>query len=256
MKEWLIDDEGFKARFVKLPDIIGDWIKDHLDLKTSDVLDFGCGQGITALGMAMRNNARQVCAVDIMPDVNQCLDVASATLGLKSLPSNIALAQISPGEDFCPGQSFDLVYSWSVFEHVEQDILNSVLAQLHGKLKPGGYLFIQIAPLFFSAEGSHLFHRIPIPWGHLTIQESTYYSKLCNACESREEVDALWSCYQWLNRVTAIDLKRRIVANGLKVVREYVTQDPHAEQLPAALLDAYQREALVTNQIVLLAQRV
>lgn len=254
--EWNIDDEGFKTRFVKLPDIIGDWTKDHLDLKTSDILDFGCGQGITALGMAMRHNAQSVTAVDIMPDVNQCLEVARTSLGIDSLPANIALSRISPGQDFHSGKLFDLVYSWSVFEHVEQGILDSVLTQLHGKLKPGGHLFIQIAPLFFSAEGSHLFHRIPIPWGHLSIQESTYYGKLCDACASKSELDALWSCYQWLNRIDAVDLKRHLVSSGFDIVREFTTQDPHAEELPANLLDVYRREVLLTNQIVLLARKV
>lgn len=255
MKEWQIDDEGFEARFVKLPDIIRDWTKDHLDLETAEILDFGCGQGVTALGMAMRNKARQVSAVDIMPDVSQCLDISRAALGIDSLPSNIALSRIGPGEDFCSGQIFDLVYSWSVFEHVEQRLFDSVLAQLHAKLKPDGYLFIQIAPLFFSAEGSHLFHRIPIPWGHLTIQESAYYGMLCDACGSREEIDHLWSCYQWLNRVTGVDLKRRLLASGFNIVREYMTQDPHVDCLPASLLDIYRQDVLLTNQIVLLARK-
>ena len=256
MTKWQIDDEGFKTRFIKLPDLIRDWTKDHLDLEASEVLDFGCGQGITALGMAMRNKARKVSAVDIMPDVKQCLEVAHAQLGLDNLPSNLALSQISPGQDFDSGRCFDLVYSWSVFEHVEQRLFDSVLAQLHGKLRLGGYLFIQIAPLFFSAEGSHLFHRIPIPWGHLTIQESAYYGMLHKACESKEETEALWSCYQWLNRVTGVDLKRRLVSSGFQLVREYVTHDPHAEYLPAGLLDIYQRDVLLTNQIVLLARTI
>ncbi len=59
----------------------------------------------------------------------------------------------------------------------------------------------------------------------------------------------------WLNRVTNIDLKRRVVASGFNVVREYLTQDPHAEHMPPSLLDIYQQDVLLTNQIVLLARK-
>ena len=241
------------VRYAKLPDIIRDWTKDYLDLEQSSVLDFGCGQGITALGMAMRHKARKVYGVDIMPDVLECLPVARSILEIGELPHNLHLSQISPGEDFFPEQRFDMIYSWSVFEHVNQQILDSVLASLHNKLNPNGYLFIQIAPLFYSAEGAHLFHRIPIPWGHLTLQESNYFTKLCEACDSKEEVDALWSCFQTLNRLTADELRQRLIAANFSIVREHTTQDPHVDKLPKGILQAYQHDVLTTDQIVILA---
>lgn len=247
-----IADPGFRARYGDVPDIVESWVKDRLDLGTADVLDFGCGEGVAALGMVRRKRVRALLGVDIMPDPARCLPVAREQLGIEALPENLELQQIGSGADFAPGRRFDLIYSWSVFEHVEQRKVLPVLEQLRDKLRPGGYLFVQIAPLYYSADGSHLFHRIPEPWGHLRNQDSDYFRKLCEACDSREEVDALWSCYQWLNRMTVPELRRKLVEAGFEVEREYTCGAPH--EVPADLLEVYQREALETNQVVFLAR--
>lgn len=247
-----IQDEAFRVRYIDLPDIIRSWLPVGLRVESCDILDFGCGEGITALGIARRFGARSVRGVDIMPDPLQCLTRARQALGIDELPANLMLRQIRPGEVFAAASSFDLIYSWSAFEHVAQPLVGAVLSQLRGMLRPGGRLFLQIAPLYYSAEGSHLFHRVPEPWGHLTLQQSLYFEKLCAACESREEIDALWSCYQTLNRLTVPELKRQLSAAGFEVEREFSTEDPHADRLPPALLDAFRKETLVLEQIVLL----
>lgn len=249
-----ISDEAFRVRYINLPDIIQGWVGDYLKLESSDVLDFGCGEGITALGMAQRFDSRSVRGVDIMPDPLQCLPRARQALGLEALPQNLSLMQIEPGAQVAEPGSFDLIDSWSVFEHVQQPLIGSVLLQLKRLLRPGGYLFIQIAPLYYSSEGSHLFHRVAEPWGHLQNQGSVYFDKLCKACGNKEEVDALWSCYQWLNRLTVPELKRLLSEAGLKVVREYTTEDPNASRLPAMLLDTFKKEALLVNQVVMLCR--
>lgn len=247
-----IADDGFRTRFSNLPDTISAWVREKLDPTTASVLDFGCGEGVTALGMALRNRAARVFAVDIMPDVENCQARAREHLGLESLPENLHLQRIEPGADFAPGESFDLIYSWSVFEHVEQSLLPGVLAQLRSKLRSGGYLFVQIAPLYYSADGSHLFHRIPEPWGHLSNQQSVYYAKLCRACRSKGEVEALWSCYQWLNQITAPQLKQALSKAGFRVIREYFTLSEQTP--PPALLEIFVAEVLRTNQVVYLCQ--
>jgi len=249
-----IDDEAFKIRYINLPDIIYSWINDSLKWETSDILDFGCGEGITALGVARRFNPRSICGVDIMPDPLQCLPRAKQVLGLDALPDNLSLMQIKSGVQFEEPCSFDLIYSWSVFEHVEQPLIGSVLQQIRQLLRPGGYFFIQIAPLYYSSQGSHLFHRIAEPWGHLRNQDSVYFDKLCKACGSKEEIDALWSCYQWLNRLTVAELKNYLSATGFTVVREYTTEDPNAGHLPSMLLEVFKKETLLVNQVVMLCR--
>ena len=245
------DGQVIHTKYVELPDIISSWVDQQIDLASADILDFGCGEGVTALGFASRLNANSVVGVDIMPDPQYCRERAQQYLGMETLPSNLELRQINPGEDFFPNRKFDLIYSWSVFEHVEQSMLSSVLNQLKARLKPNGLLFIQIAPLYYSAEGSHLFHKIPEPWGHLSNQDSVYYAKLCSSCESKYEIDTLWSCYQTLNRLTADGLIELLESSGLHIIRKYFTQESH--YLPDNLSRVYKKEVLLTNQIVVLA---
>ena len=244
-------DAEFEVRYVKLVDIIKSWTDVYLDLSGADILDFGCGEAITALGFARRVNAKSVSAVDIMPDVLRCCDRSVQNLGV-SPPANLLTKQITPAEDFLPGKMFDLIYSWSVFEHIDQTIFDEVIAQLQSRLKPGGLLFTQIAPLFYSADGSHLSHRVPQPWAHLTMQDDLYYKRLGEACTSMEERDALWACFSTLNKLTAPELVRRLDRTGMTLLRQYTSEIENQEPPPAALLEVFTREVLMTNQVVLL----
>jgi 2-polyprenyl-3-methyl-5-hydroxy-6-metoxy-1,4-benzoquinol methylase len=248
-----IGDQAFDDRYRKLPDIIRSWTADWMKLESSDVLDFGCGEGITALGMARRFNAQSVLGVDIMPDPSQCLRRAEEVLGLTELPGNLSLKQIRPGEMLGERANFDLIYSWSVFEHVSQPLIGKILRQLRTLLRPGGCLFIQIAPLYYSSEGSHLCHKIPEPWGHLLNQDDLYYEKLSAAC-SKDELTTLWSTFQTLNKLTVYELKKHLADAGFKVVREHKTQDPNAANIPSPLLKIFREEILLVDQIVFLCR--
>ena len=247
-------DQEFAVRYNGLVDIIDSWVSPYHSLGDMDILDFGCGEAITALGFAQRHNVRSILGVDIGPDVYRCAARAEENVGSGLLPTNLQIKQIQAGEDFSQGSKFDLIYSWSVFEHIDQSIFDSVIRNLRNLLKPKGLLFVQIAPLFYSADGSHLYHRVPEPWAHLTMQSDRYLDRLTNACASLEERDALWGCFATLNRITAPELKRRLDATGLTLLREFYSEDSEKGDPPSDLLEVYQKDVLVTNQVVLLYQ--
>jgi 2-polyprenyl-3-methyl-5-hydroxy-6-metoxy-1,4-benzoquinol methylase len=248
-----IADEGFRDRFVKLPGIIDSWVSPNVDLEGAKILDFGCGEGITALGMAMKHESAEVIGVDIMPDPVHCPEQARRHLGLETLPETLKLHQVQAGELPDTARDLDLIYAWSVFEHVDRSILGDVLAQLHGRLRKGGAMFIQIAPLFYSAKGAHLFHKVPEPWGHLTIQANVFEARLRAECESDEEFESLWSTYRTLNRVTADELQAKIAQAGFSIDRTYVTTDN--SPIPGNLTSVYHPSVLTTDQVVVLARK-
>jgi len=161
-----MQDPEFKCRFVDVPAIITDWCG-HSRIKDADILDFGCGEGIAALGLAMEFGPRRVVGIDIMPDVDRCLDVAKLHLHIGELPSSLELHRVQPGLLHNEVDRFDVVYSWSVFEHVDQMLVDHSLSLIRSALKPGGLFLVQIAPLYYSAEGSHLSHVLAENWIHL-----------------------------------------------------------------------------------------
>jgi SAM-dependent methyltransferase len=219
-------------------------------LEGAEVLDFGCGEGVAALGLALNHGARRVVGVDIMPDPERCFAVAQRQLRLSQLPPNLELHRVRPGFLHSPHERFDVVYSWSVLEHVDQRLIGDTLNLIRKALKPNGVFLAQIAPLYYSAEGGHLYHKIPEAWGHLLNQHDVYYEKLGAAVSDPAELQALWSTYRTLNRITAARLIESLEIAGFELLRSYSTQEgpEPCDELKAI----YNENVLRTNQIVLL----
>jgi SAM-dependent methyltransferase len=112
-----ISDETYRTKFTMLPKILGDWLSERGGLSRHDVLDFGCGEATTALAIALQTPANRVVGVDIMPDFEECSVLARSQIGLASLPPNLSLHRIRLGYLHNDTDKFDLIYSWSVFEH-------------------------------------------------------------------------------------------------------------------------------------------
>lgn len=235
--------------------------------KGRTAMDFGCGDGSTTLGVASHVEA-DVIGLDLYLTFLQLPDLAQENLGTRELPSNLAFRQNRLGEPLpLADASVDLVYSWSVFEHVAD--VPSVLAELARITKPGGVLFIQIEPLFYGPYGSHLQRLVDEPWAHLRHGEEEFLRRAAAARDQvpEHEKDTLYRDhpfeelkryllgeYRSLNRITAEELIRSVSAAGFEIA---ATRLIEAEGLvpDAGLLEKYPRELLVTNQIVLTARR-
>ena len=88
-------------------------------------------------------------------------------LGLTSFPEQVRIVHIVPGEDLETRGRLTPLSAGSVFEHVRRDLLPSIAENLYGVLNPGGVVFIQIEPLYYSPFGSHLGRILREPWVHL-----------------------------------------------------------------------------------------
>ena len=264
-------DPLYRTKFVNIPDIISDWLSASGGLYKKDVLEFGCGEGTMALGAALRKEAQRVVGVEILDVHEQCLSLAREQLGIANLPSNLHLRKIAPGADLAVFGTFDVVYSWSVFEHVAQDLLPTAMQSIFDALNPGGHFFLQIDPLYYSPNGSHMMPWVTEPWAHLTMQSDAFRKRLFEAPETPSKVrnewavyipmetdttterNALLETYETLNRATAPQLRRLAESIGFDVVRDYRTTTEF--EPPRQLLDVYDRDALLTEQVVLLLRK-
>jgi 2-polyprenyl-3-methyl-5-hydroxy-6-metoxy-1,4-benzoquinol methylase len=246
-----MDDEGFRGRFKMVPQVISEWVGRHRPLAGLDVLDFGCGEGISALGLVLDHEVGRVVGVDIGPDPERCLPLARAKLGLSTLPANLALHRVSPGYLHRDDDKFDLVYSWSVFEHVDQRLIGRTLKLIKSSLKRDGLFLAQIAPLYYSSEGSHLFHKIPEPWCHLLLQHNTLHERLVAATPDKNEFLTLWGTYRTLNRITAGELVDRIADGGFEILKTWT--DRETRRPPGSLMEVYKEDVLTTHQVIVLA---
>ena len=151
-----ITDEWFRAHFEYAADVVQHWMGNVLDLPTARLLNFGCGDGITDLALVLRHGATAIHGVDIRREYAKLPRIAREQLGMSRIPAALTFETITPSAPLAGKRPLvDGIMSWSTFEHVQRDQLAPIFHDLYACLRPGGYFFIQIEPLFYSPYGSH-----------------------------------------------------------------------------------------------------
>lgn len=268
---WSIDsisNATYRLKFIDIPNIIEDWLSPYGGLAGKDILEFGCGEATMALGMALRKQPRRIVGSEILDVYKHCLPIATKQLGLGELPPNLELHKITPGGSLSQLGTFDVIYTWSVIEHVAQSMIEDVLSALKSALNPDGTIFLQISPLYYSAFGSHMGPWVSKPWAHLSMQDDLYKKALFAALPTPDDVRAdwgvyipenatkdeeravLWETYSTLNKLTAPQLCRLVNEAGFQIVRELRTRDDVSP--PNELAEVYNEDTLTTQQVVLL----
>lgn len=264
-----ITDEWFRAHFEYAADVVHQWVGGVLDVRTATLLNFGCGDGITDLSLVLRYGATAIHGVDIRREYAKLPRIAREQLGMARIPSALTFETIQPGASLAGKRTLvDGIMSWSTFEHVQRDQLATILADLHACLKPGGYFFIQIEPLFYSPYGSHLRRYDEVPWHHLLASEEELW-KIIQGHDGpidAAEVDFgfadfgvdgykrfVFREYQALNRLTADELVDFAIQAGFRLEqqeRRNVEMD-----VPESLLARYPQEWLLNNEVLLLLRK-
>lgn len=222
-----------------------------VDLAGSRILDVGCGDGFIDLGMMSRFHPYQLTGTDIFDtDVEELRRLSIEHFGV-DLPDNIRFSRCS--EDLLPfaDASFDFVMSWSVFEHVSDPV--RVLSEIRRVLRPRGYMFLQIWPLFHSQRGSHLWKWYSEGWEHLTRPHDELVAELAEMEKTRPELlKATMVDFQTLNRITLTQLQAAISTAGLKIRRVSASAD--TIDIPERLL-RYPIVDLMLSEVKILAVR-
>ncbi|AYM97751.1 class I SAM-dependent methyltransferase [Acidovorax sp. 1608163] len=264
-----ITDEWFRAHFEYAADVVNHWVGSVLDIPKSQFLNFGCGDGITDLSLALRYGATSIHGVDVRREYQKLPRIAREQLGMQRVPVALTFETIQSGDALAQaGVQYDGIMSWSTFEHVRRDQLATILADLHACLRPGGYFFIQIEPLYFSPYGSHLRRYDDTPWHHLLATEDELWKVIENHQGPIDpaEVDFgfadfgvdgykrfVFNEYKALNRLTADELVQFAKGAGFSVARE--ERRTVDLEVPEGLLSQYPRDWLVNNEIFLLLRK-
>jgi SAM-dependent methyltransferase len=144
------------------------------------VLDLGAGAGIIA-AMNFRGEARRICGIDLDTRVtaNPFLDEGQVC-NANSIPY--------------PDESFDLIFSDNVFEHLDQPEL--VLREAARVLKPGGRLL-------FKTPNRH--HYMPL----IARMTPHRFHQFVNRLRGRNELDTFPTLYRANTAQDVQDLARR-----------------------------------------------
>jgi ubiquinone/menaquinone biosynthesis C-methylase UbiE len=223
----------------------------ELTFEGARVLDVGCGDGFIDLGICKTLRPQKVMGVDLeITDVEQLRHLTKRNLN-EELPTNLTFGTCSPTSIPLPDESFDVVMSWSVFEHVENPV--AVLGEMRRILRPGGFMFLQIWPLYFSQRGSHLWNWNPSGWEHLTRDHQEIRNEVAEKLKDEQELLTATNIdFDTLNRITLDDLQRSISAAGFKIRRVGLQAD--VINIPESLL-RYRLSDLAVSGIKLVASR-
>jgi SAM-dependent methyltransferase len=225
------------------------WFADHfdgaaqqiIDFVTSDgialagttVADIGSGDGIIDLGVVLKAQPAKLIGYDLKAADPEALRRSMAAAGIEQeLPhaDTLAFVQSEPDHVPAPNGTFDFVYSWSVFEHVENPV--QMLREVHRILKPQGTFFLQLWPFFHSQHGGHLWLTTDQPFAHLLHSPFSIEQRLKGepATDPSRPAD---DEFRSLNRLTLDSLQRALLAAHLRIAKiELMTEAAH---IPAEL---------------------
>ena len=248
-------------------DVRGKWFTDHVtkpaneiaeflagtnvSLTGARVLDVGCGDGFIDLGIIQKFQPSLLVGTDLFGVDLGDLEELSLEHLKKPLPVCLKFSECTETTLPFPDASFDVVISWSVFEHVSDPV--AVLKEIRRVLRPGGYMFLQIWPLFHSQRGSHLWNWYPEGWEHLQESANTLRNGISEKLSgSPELLESTLVDLETLNRLTMDQLQDSISTSGMTIRRVALQAD--TINIPPSLL-RYRLTDLAISGVKILASR-
>ncbi|HVF14518.1 MAG TPA: class I SAM-dependent methyltransferase, partial [Acidimicrobiales bacterium] len=193
---------------------------DRISMAGRRVADIGCGDGIIDLGVVHQAEPELLVGFDVMPtDTTWLLERARAEGVAEELPATLEFRTCEPDHLPADDDSFDVVFTWSAFEHVAEP--GVVAKEIRRILRPDGILMLQLWPFYHSEHGAHLWQSLP---------ESSYVQLRHPVAEVVRQVRAAAAhepavleefveVFATLNRVTLDDLQRALMSAGLVVTK-------------------------------------
>jgi ubiquinone/menaquinone biosynthesis C-methylase UbiE len=199
------------------------------------VLDVGCGDGVTDLGIALRYGPKELIGIDPFKGFERLPQIlADHHLGHMAMPKNLKFMAEDGNALPFPDNSFDALISWGSVEHMAGGY-DRALNEMRRVLKPDGLLFI--APgLFYSNIGHHLGEFSTKPFFHLTHTHDEVRDIVFNSTPQFMDRSGLfakreeyWQWYNELNKITVPKFDEELRALGFEPWRAALRCEPLVE---------------------------
>jgi ubiquinone/menaquinone biosynthesis C-methylase UbiE len=233
------------------------WFADHYEMAPAQIHDFlggsgvplagrtvadvGCGDGIMALGVTHRCRPASLVGFDVNAvDVATLLERCQRYGVARALPPELEFRQSDPVRLPSDDAVFDVVYTWSAFEHVGDPAV--LLREIRRVMKPDGVFMLQLWPFYYSERGSHLWDWFPEPFHHLgETPDEIVAAMRASDRHSPEMTEYMAKEFRSLNRLTLDELHRAILAAGLELRKVEAIADathvpPEAGRYPLSQL--------------------
>jgi SAM-dependent methyltransferase len=218
-------DAHFESATSQVLDFLGG---DNISLEGKRVADVGCGDGIIDLGLTLRGRPARLVGFDVLTtDVDELARLAKEHADIDALPDNLFFATSEERRIPAEEHSFDVVVSWSAFEHIADPV--AVLTEIRRILTHHGVLFIQLWPFYDAAHGTHLVDWFPEGFAQHRYTDEEIAARVRSRGD--QELGArLIDIYRTLNKITLDDLGAALREAGFRVVK--IALDAEQVHLP------------------------
>jgi SAM-dependent methyltransferase len=219
------------------------------------ILDVGCGDGITDLGIALRQQPELLIGIDPFSGFERLAGVLRENgLGHVKMPESLRF-EAADG-NFLPyaDDSFDVVISWGSLEHIVGGYLQP-LREIKRVLRPDGLFFVHPG-LYYSNYGHHLGEFSSEPFFHLTKSHEELRDLVLNSkpkyIDRAGEFATPAQYWQWfneLNKITVPQFENELRALEFDFWRVALRTEDLIEYTPE--LQAYRMQDLATAEVYL-----
>lgn len=209
---------------------------DDSPMLRGDILDVGCGDGITDLSLALRKRPRRLVGVDPfrgyerLPEICRTHHLPASVLECPGLEY-----RSDDGNDLhFADNEFDVVLSWGSLEHIAGGY-HRTLEEIRRVLRPGG-LFFAHPGLYFGSTGNHLGEFFDDPWIHLKLDREELREKVLagrprymDRAGEESSPAQYWQWFTELNAITVPGFEREMRELGFEPWRFALRTDPIVE---------------------------
>jgi ubiquinone/menaquinone biosynthesis C-methylase UbiE len=199
-------------------------ISQHIELSGKRILEIGCGNGSLLKFIAVNSNPKYITGIDLKLSEWWGVGESSGT--------NWEVRDGNAEELSFADESFDVVISFSTFEHIHD--IEKALREIKRVLKPSGRFYTEFVPIWTSAAGHHFVrsgertwnkeHLLLIPpFGHLYMNEFQMFEYLNKQTDDEKLVsDIIQFIYHSniINRRSRKYLMNAIMNCGM-IVKQY-----------------------------------
>jgi SAM-dependent methyltransferase len=190
--------------------VIGYLLGDHPSLR-GRILDVGCGDGITDLGIALRTRCEKLVGIDPFKGFERLPQILRDNkLSEELVPPNLEFRAEDANFLPFPDDSFDVIVSWGSVEHMAGGYLQA-LREMKRVLRPDG--LIMVAPgLYYSNIGHHLAEFSTEPFFHLKKSREEIHKMVLETppkyIDRSGEFSSNEQFYQWFTELNPITVAR------------------------------------------------
>ncbi len=181
-------------------------------------LELACGDGMVCA--TLNRDDRRATGIDLkLFDLDQT-----------ALHTGAIFLQMDAERMSIADSSMDCVFSFNSFEHFMNP--EKVLSEAMRVIRPGGILYLDFGPVYFSPSGLHAYRSITVPYCQILFSEDTIHSYILNnglrpidnECLNRYSIEQYRNLWAVFNSVADTLLyNERIDISYLDLIRTYAS---------------------------------